>query len=542
VRRSASDKPASRPVLLTIGDDELSEPFATWTDGTYTVLRAGGSIMAIPPTNAQAIRLHVWVGKDLDDLAPTAPVGELETGVHKHRGHVFDADWWICGLWVDGLGKWYGFMHAEDHFCVDSGISDWGKDLRTICMWTSPDQGATWEYVRPVVTISDRYPMPPASQSSWPKNGGAGDHKLVVSPQRDFLYLLYTNFTYTKPERDDEDNAHGNLAIARCRLSPKGVPDRWWKFFDGDFTEPGVGGDETWLMSPEMGDPDNSQRTVTWSRHLERWVMIFSPRGAGAHIAFSDDLVRWDPSYELLPPSEHGYNYFNLIDYGPLGTDESVGQIAWLYYTRSDYEVHRRLVRFDLIEDKGDEGEGNQVLFDSSLVRSDERFVGGEQYDSVLGFGRRQGEFGWLYMAVSPLRSKPGALGFWSPIDFEESMDAWSSRGSRSAIGRDWQQAVPGVESARVWRASKTGAVTVTFEAQCETSGVGASALSVFHNRTKIWPHDESRYFVSPANPRVTATDELLVKRGDRIFFVLMSPQEPVARLQWRIRVTASGD
>lgn len=334
-------------VLVTLGPDRLSEPFATWTDGTYTVLRQGDRIVSIPPTNTQAIHRHVWVGSDMDDLVPTTVVNPLETGTHRHRGHVFDADWWFCGFWIDADGIWYGYLHAEDMQDIPESWRGWGNDLRTIALWTSRDQGANWDYVGPVVTIADRYTMPPAAQQGWPRNGGAGDHKLVVSPKHDFLYLLYTNFTYDKPLGEGIDNARGNLAIARSKLSMDGVPGPWCKFYQGDFTEPGVGGDETWLSSPAAGDVDNSQRTVTWSRYLNRYVMIFSPRSAGCRITFSDDLIHWDQSTVLIPHGQVGLHYFNLIDFEPLGTDASIGQVAWLYYTRADYEVHRRLVRFE---------------------------------------------------------------------------------------------------------------------------------------------------------------------------------------------------
>src|SRR6266567_3605906 len=83
---------------VLLGSDAISEPFATWTDASFTVLRQGQRIFAIPPTDAEAIHPYVWTGTDVDDLVPVAPVNGLETGVHRHRGHLFDAGWWVCGL------------------------------------------------------------------------------------------------------------------------------------------------------------------------------------------------------------------------------------------------------------------------------------------------------------------------------------------------------------------------------------------------------------------------------------------------------------
>jgi hypothetical protein len=533
------DQTQLEQIWIALGPDRLSEPFATWTDGTYSVLRLKDEIAAIPPTNTEAIRRHVWVGTDMDDLVPRTLVNTLEAGTHRHRGHVFDADWWFCGLWADNEDLWYAFLHAEDKQDIPENWRGWGNDLRTIALWTSRDQGANWEYAAPVVTIADRFPMPPASQMGWPRNGGAGDHKLVVSPKRDFLYILYTNFTYEKPVEEGVDCARGNLAIARARLSPEGAPGPWYKFYEGDFAEPGVGGNETWLSSPAAGDPDNSQRTVTWSRYLNRYVMIFSPRSAGCRITFSDDLIHWDESTVLIPHGQVGLHYFNLIDFEPLGTDTSIGQVAWLYYTRADYEVHRRLIRFENGDQRREAG-GLAVS-----VRDDPGLVApqvspprsGAEFNSSTDFGGTQGGSGWGYVTIAPLRPNPRRTEHWSPMDFDQASQSWTREGIESAIGTDWQQAGPGMDCARFWRSPWACRIRINFNFTHRGPDSTASAVRILHNRTQMWPRDETWHFLTATAPHMDDHLELDVLRGDRIFLILCAPQVDPARIDVVARI-----
>jgi hypothetical protein len=238
-------------------------------------------------------------------------------------------------------------MHAEDWHQIDTGkVGEGGNDLRTVALWTSTDQGGSWEYQGPVLTIADEFALPGGRQTVWPKNGGAGDHKLVLDPAGTHMYLVYTNFTYDPPE-PGVDSAHGNLAVARAELSTRGLPGSWWKYYRGDFSEPGVGGRESWVMSPYEGEFDNSQRSVIWSTYLNCYVMVLTVRTSYCRISYSSDLVNWTPSQFLYGENTVGINYASLIDATFGGTDQEAGRSMWLYYTRKDYQVHRRLLTFD---------------------------------------------------------------------------------------------------------------------------------------------------------------------------------------------------
>jgi hypothetical protein len=100
-------------------------------------------------------------------------------------------------------------------------------------------------------------------------------------------------------------------------------------------------------MSPYDGEFDNSQRSVIWSTYLNCYVMVFTVRTSYCRISYSSDLVDWTPSQFVYGENTVGINYISLIDATLGGTDQVAGRSIWLYYTRKDYQVHRRLLTFD---------------------------------------------------------------------------------------------------------------------------------------------------------------------------------------------------
>jgi hypothetical protein len=255
--------------------------------------------------------------------------------------------------------------------------------------------------------------------------------------------------------------------------------------------------------------------------------MIFSPRSAGCRITFSDDLIDWDESTVLIPKGQVGLHYFNLIDFEPLGTDTSIGQIAWLYYTRADYEVHRRLIRFER-NDRGREAGGTAVSVgdDPSLVAPDSNHPKrGAEFNSSTDFAGVHGHSGWGYVTIAPLRPNPRRTEHWSPMDFDQASQTWVRAGTQSAIGNDWQQAGPAMDCARFWRSPWGGRIRINFKLTRRGPDFAASAVRILHNRAQIWPREETWHFLTALAPGLDDYVEVDILRGDRIFLVLCAPQ-----------------
>lgn len=335
-------------INFRLGPAEVNEPFNFFQDGTFSLAKIGSEIYTLPPVNnVDTCDQFVWSGTDIDNLYPKTFMQGLTANAHYDRGRIYDAyGWWPFSLWVDNSGKWYSYMHTEDSIQVDTGNIGHGSDLRTIALWTSIDQGAHWVYEGVSLSIDSQYAVPGNLQTNWPRNGGTGDHKMVISKDGQYLYILYTVFTYDNPEIVS-NHVHGNLCVARAVLDSNGVPGPFKKYYNGGFSQPGVGGHETFVMSP-TGVPtkDNSQRSVQWNEYLKKYVMVFADRIDHLNISFSDDLVSWSTP-QFLMRYDNFTLYANMVSFA--SDDKTGGKSVWLYYvTGDDYTVYRRSLTFDV--------------------------------------------------------------------------------------------------------------------------------------------------------------------------------------------------
>ncbi|MBX9718865.1 MAG: discoidin domain-containing protein [Microbacteriaceae bacterium] len=353
---------------VILGPAKLSEPFNCWTDGAFGITEIDGVVYAMPPVNASACEQFLFSGPDVNNLVPVTKVNGLTANVHTDRGRVYDKEgWWPFTLWEDpASGTWYSYMHSEDGSKCDTGGDGVGSDLRTIGVWSSTDEGANWDYEGVALSLdSERNFQAPAnncfSQAGWPKVGGPGDHDLVVGNDG-YLYLVYNQFTYINPAGVPAGVAtnRGNMAVARSAISDKGLPGTWYKYYNGEWTQPGQGGHETYVLSSaNERQPKNEQRSIAWNTYLEKYVAVFAS-GDGVYLTYSADLVNWTQPeflYQETPRSSTYGDSANFIAYvnlvgtgqGASGTSNEIGRTAWLFYVlgNQNYEVHRRLLTFD---------------------------------------------------------------------------------------------------------------------------------------------------------------------------------------------------
>jgi hypothetical protein len=142
------------------------------------------------------------------------------------------------GLWYDETGKTlYALMHGEYEHDVPGGA--WCR--KKTWLVTSPDLGLHWKFVGDVVTpvlpnLGDRF-----NYSGSDFEMGPADYDLYVDKRGGYFYATFWNGFVAK---------HGLLnkfaasreEVARCAISDKMAPGKWFKFRDGAWTEPGLGG------------------------------------------------------------------------------------------------------------------------------------------------------------------------------------------------------------------------------------------------------------------------------------------------------------
>jgi hypothetical protein len=142
----------------------------------------------------------------------------------------------LGGMWYDSADK---KLYAPLH-CETRGY--YTTILRQIHLASSTDLGLTWKYEGPLVTRDNPdLPLPSGREASglyW--DGGEGDFFLYVDTRGGYIYL-YTN-SYTWPKPGVKAPYFFRHHVARCRISDKMAPGKWQKFYNGSWSEPGLGG------------------------------------------------------------------------------------------------------------------------------------------------------------------------------------------------------------------------------------------------------------------------------------------------------------
>jgi hypothetical protein len=123
---------------------------------------------------------------------------------------------------------------------------------------------------------------------------------------------------------------------------PKGGPGTWKKYYNGAFTEPGLGG----LQTQVPGLTPGANPSVHWNTYLKKWVMVWHAWGTTAQtrISFSDDGITWDTPQSIIVSEivTGGKAWYPTI----IGeTDVKAGQIARIYYADIEKNFAYRVFR-----------------------------------------------------------------------------------------------------------------------------------------------------------------------------------------------------
>jgi hypothetical protein len=189
----------------------------------------------------------------------------------------------LGGMWYDASTQTlYAPLHCEV-VRVSTGIR------REVHLASSTDKGLTWKYLGPILTSPDALGIkhPETEQSGLYWDGGDGDQQLYVDTKGGYAYL-YTNHYYW-PKLGAPAKPFMERRVARCSLDDKLAPGKWKKWYDGDWSEPGIGG---------KGSPVNAD-VITYNTYLKKFVTFIG----SSSLAVCSDLATqdWSPSYQVGP-------------------------------------------------------------------------------------------------------------------------------------------------------------------------------------------------------------------------------------------------
>jgi hypothetical protein len=199
-----------------------------------------------------------------------------------------------CGQWIQHVeleGKTlYGWVHNETACDYSKG-----QTHASMTMATSSDYGLTWKIEGPIIAGTD----PPAAGK------GTGDSCPTVVNGED-------GYDYAYCLRNGGQSWNGGYTfIARAPSSNLG-PGQWKKFFDGAWTEPGVGG---------KSSPIDGLGVAYWSTTHQTVSLNWAKGGIGLQV--SADRLHFTPVFSqplmLVAPGDWGrHNGLELVSYPDL--------------------------------------------------------------------------------------------------------------------------------------------------------------------------------------------------------------------------------
>ncbi|MER7536675.1 RICIN domain-containing protein [Streptomyces sp. NPDC097704] len=171
-----------------------------------------------------------------------SPTGVESTRAPAGSGYAHRNYCDLTGMWVDpDTGDWYGLVHNEfTPQPFGDGIHYDGIDYAV-----STDQGRTWTVKDHVIT--SRYSTRRGDDAAFPQQTyhyGTGDPRLFVDTASGYFYAFYGSRIVNKGGGWAAFHGH----VARAPLSGKMAPGTWRKWYDGTWTEPGVGGRESTMV------------------------------------------------------------------------------------------------------------------------------------------------------------------------------------------------------------------------------------------------------------------------------------------------------
>ena len=350
---------ATGPVALAIGPEQLVIPlnqyglkftpdehlsYVRYADGSSRVFWAGG-------TSAGAGNSVAMVTTDFATFAPLVSKQGNAVSVFSPSGGgttAFDGDYAGPGtVMLAANGKdLLMFYHGENHFFngVDYPFEPF---YAAIGLARSTDNGVSWQRQGEIISGMTPYP------TTTPPRNALGAANPSVIAVNGFLYLYYIDIGFNS----GPDVIH----VARSPISSDGAVGTWQKWYQGSFSQPGLGG----LSSPVQGQVPPGSLTisaglchVSFNTYLQKYLMVFQTAD-GFYYSTSPDLTTWTVQGRLvafgadndnLQTGQTFFDYPTLIS-PDQPSDQLTSQTAYLYYAKGvwnqvNHTMYRRAVNF----------------------------------------------------------------------------------------------------------------------------------------------------------------------------------------------------
>ena len=241
-------------------------------------------------------------------------------------GHGFDRDYAGSGAVFHAPdGALLMLYHAEDQRCGGENA------YVSIALARSTDDGATWSRAGPVISSPE-----PAAPCGVRHFSGAGSFSAARSADGRYVYLWFNQWL---------NNTQDEVYVARARVDSGLAPGSWSKYFNGRWSEPGLGG----VASPVLKVPEPAERhvfvglpSVSWNSQLGRWLAV-AVSARGFVTSTSSDGTDWTPPELFLLSATmvssglsdgQSFVYYPTLLTTNATHDDATSGSLWLYYAR----------------------------------------------------------------------------------------------------------------------------------------------------------------------------------------------------------------
>lgn len=234
---------------------------------------------------------------------------------------------WLMSVFRQEGNTLLGFYHAEDHWVVATNPT--GIAWKSIARTTSNDNGVSWSEGEQIITS-------PTAKPNIPTWGGAGDNCVIWDDNHDRWLCYYQE----------------HWLMMAVSYDVEGKPGTWYKYYNGEFNQPGLGGESSAI--PGLKSIPGGNPSVHYNSYLERFVMVWhSWETVSVYISTSIDGINWEQPKLLESKSGPRRAWYPTI----IGkSDTEAGKIARLYYADiAAGFTSRDFVSKALVFDKEDE-------------------------------------------------------------------------------------------------------------------------------------------------------------------------------------------
>ena len=276
----------------------------------------------------------LFEGESLSTLRPVkrvlahGPPNSIDNGYCGVGGTVYDPR---------DKNRLLAFCHTEDH--VGMSMFDFSAIkgfYARVALAESYDNGYSFKKTGAVIS------------SSVPKNAngymaqGCGDPCAIIDKSKQYYYIYYTDWGVEQKKRGTQ------LCLARCAIKDKGLPGKWFKYYEGEFKEPGLGGKDTPVVSGKNADAIDG--SVVYIKSIDKYVMVYcnvvhaetknwdGAKESGLYFAVSDNGISWKTLKQIVvgyPACAHGAIFTGRPTLLPMKSNKE-GFQGYLLYAYSE--------------------------------------------------------------------------------------------------------------------------------------------------------------------------------------------------------------